>query len=137
MDELVKTFAVPTAWARRRMSRMYQATGTLNARKIGRMRRGQWMMTGFSGENKDDGTTLVSVRLRKAPRMGVDALGGRATLGHALPPAGCHKAAFYKRGREIRRVKMCPYRHDDFGKVLKDLTVAARKCSAHAAAASA
>lgn len=117
MDELVKTFAVPTAWARRRMSRMYQATGTLNARKIGRMRRGQWMMTGFSGENKDDGTTLVSVRLRKATRMGVD--------------------AFYQRGREIRRVKMCPYRHDDFGKVLKDLTVAARKCSAHAAAASA
>lgn len=120
MDELVKTFTVPTAWAHRRMRRMYQATGTLNARKIGRMRRGQWMMTGFSGESKDDGTTLVSVRLRKAPRMW-----------NFIIPQGVD--ALNQRGREIRRVKMCQYRHDDFGKVLKDLTVATRKWAAHAA----
>lgn len=118
MDELVKTFAVPTAWARRRMSRMYQATGTLNARKIGRMRRGQWMLTGFGGVNRDDGTTLVSVRLQKAPRMW-----------HVIIPQGVD--SLNQRGRERRRVKMCMYRHDDVGKVLKDLTVAAKKMEAN------
>lgn len=120
MDELVKTFTVPTALAHRRMRLMHAATGTLNARKIGRMRRGQWMMTGFSGEVKDDGTTVVSVRLRKAPPMW-----------NFIIPQGVD--ALNQRGRDIRRVKMCPYRHDDVGKVLKDLTVAARKWAAHAA----
>lgn len=117
MDEIVKKFVVSTAWAHRRIQRMYQATGTLNARKMGRTRRGGWMLTGFSGDIKDDNTTLVSVRLRKAPRMGV--------------------TAYYQNNREIRRVDICPYRHDDIGKVLKDLSVAARRCAAHAAACSA
>lgn len=113
MHELVKTFTVPTAWAFRRMQRMYKATGTRNARKMGRTRRGGLMLTGFSVNANDNGDTVVSVRLRKALRMGVD--------------------AYYRKGREIRRVVFCPYAHDDVGKVLKDLTVAARKWANHAA----
>lgn len=92
MDEIERTFVVPSTWIRRRLPKMLQVSGTLNASKIGRTRRGGWLMTGFSCEPKENGTTVVSLRMQKAPRMS-------AVI----------------------------YRHDNIGKVLKDLTVAARK----------
>ena len=92
MDEIERTFVVQSPWMRRRLPKMLQVCGTLNASKIGRTRRGGWLMTGFSGEPKENGTTVVSMRMQKAPQM----------------------AALI-------------YRHDNIGKVLKDLTVAARK----------
>lgn len=92
INEIERTFVVPSTWLRRQLPKMLQVSGTLNASKIGRTRRGGWLMTGFSGEPKENGTTVVSMRMQKAPRM----------------------AAVF-------------YRHDDIGKVLKDLTVAAKK----------
>lgn len=92
MGEIERTFVVPTPWIRRRLPKMLQVSGTLNASKIGRTRRGSWLMTGFSGELKENGTTVVSLRMQKAPRMSA-----------------------------------LIYRHDNIGKVLKDLTVAAKK----------
>lgn len=103
MTEIEKKYTIPTSRFTARLYRRWaNATGKLNSRKIGRTRRGGWQLSGGGAAHNEDGTTVVTVRLRKAPpRLKVPCAGGVKTF--------------------------CLYDHDDIGKLLKDLAVAASK----------
>lgn len=106
-DDIVKKYIVPGAWLKRRLPRMLQSLNTLNQKRANGSKRGRIMLTGFSANaiERTDGKPsdwLVTVTLTRAK--------GVAT---SLRVAGCGKIPLY--------------RHDDVGKVLKDLTVAHRK----------
>ena len=104
MLEIEKKYIIPTSrWTNRIVRRWANAIGRLNSRKIGRTRRGGWLLTGGGATVGDDGTTSVTVRLSKAPP------------GLKVPV----------NGGGVR--KFCLYEHGDIGKLLKDLAVAASK----------
>lgn len=100
-SETTKTFVVPTRWLGRRMPRLWDALARLNARKLGKRRRGRVQLTGFEGFPKDDGTTELLIKLAASP----------------------HRLRCIDDGTGGLR-KFSVYECGDIGKVVKDLTVA-------------
>ena len=103
MYEIEKNYTIPTdRFTARMVRRLVDVTGKLNSRKIGQTRRGGMHFVGGGAKHNDDGTTVVNVRLRKAPqKVLVPCVGG------------------------VRKFGL--YDHGDIGKLLKDLTVAQAK----------
>ncbi|MEY3205061.1 MAG: hypothetical protein RLZZ21_1392 [Planctomycetota bacterium] len=100
--DVEKTYTIPTKRMTLRLQRrFFNATNRLNSRKIGRTRRGGLQLF-FVGATRHDDAWIVKFRLRKAPP------------GLKVP---CQTG--------VKR--LCLHEHDDIGKLLKDLTVAAAK----------
>ena len=103
MDDIVKTYTIPTNRFTERLFRRWAAvTGRMNSRKIGRTRRGGLLFVGGSVNHNEDGTTTVTLRMQKRP----------AAL--RVPIAAGVK-------------KFCLYGHAHIGKLMKDLVVAGSK----------
>ena len=108
MQDIIKTFVVPTDWLGRRAPKLLDAVQKINARKYGRLRRGMVMLSGIDAKVQEDGTTEVRVLLSRRPKsleVPVD------------------------EGGKVRMRKFCLYDHGNVDKAIKELTVAASKVS--------
>jgi len=83
------------------MTRLWDAVARLNARKLGKRRRGRVQLVGFEGFPKDDGTTELRIKLAASP----------------------HRLRCIDDGNGGLR-KFSVYECGDIGKVVKDLAVA-------------